>query len=282
MDDLLQLDIKGILRARIPAKKRRWIPSFLITYVKNLIRQDELNDILRATHPSRGSEFSKRVLDYLDIDLEVEGLENLKEGERYMFSGNHPLGGLDGIALIAVLGGKYGDDNIRFLVNDLLLNVTPLKDVFLPVNKFGKQGRDNTLKINEKMAGDGQIFQFPAGLCSRLHDNGEISDLEWQKSFVVKALEYRRDVVPVYFEGKNSKKFYKTARWRKKLGIKFNLEQILLPSEVCKARGSKFKIIIGKPIRWEDLKESGRSPRELASDLRETTYSLKDGGERKE
>lgn len=277
MGEILQLDIKKILKERIPKKKRRWIPPFAISAVEKLIKQKELNEILRATLPSEGSEFASRVMDFLDISLEVTGLENLKDGQRYMFASNHPLGGLDGIALISVLGNKYGDDNIRFLVNDMLFNVTPLKNIFLPINKYGKQGRKNALEINEKMAQAGQIFQFPAGLCSRLHDSGEISDLEWQKSFVVKAIEYQRDIVPVYFEGKNSDKFYKTARSRKKLGIKFNIEQILLPSEICKARGSRFKITFGAPIPWQDLKASGKSPQQLATEIRERAYRLKKG-----
>ena len=271
---ILQLNIREILNKRIPKKKRRWIPSFLIGGVEKLIRQKELNEILRATLPSEGSEFARRVLDYLDISLSVEGLENLKEGGRYMFASNHPLGGLDGMALITVLGAKYGDDNIRFLVNDMLMNVDPLRNIFLPVNKFGKQGKAYAKIINEKMESDCQIFQFPAGLCSRLHDNGEISDLEWQKSFISKAIEYKRDIVPVFFEGRNSKKFYKTARWRKKLGIKFNLEQILLPSELCKARGSKYRIVFGKPVSWQSLVDSGKTHKQLASDLRALSYSL--------
>lgn len=274
-EDILQLNIKEILNNRIPKKKRRWIPPFLITGVEKLIRQKELNEILRATLPSEGSEFACRVLNYLDIKVDVEGLDNLKGGERYMFASNHPLGGLDGMALITVLGLKYGDENIRFLVNDMLMNVDPLKNIFLPVNKFGKQGRDNTKIINDKMESDCQIFQFPAGLCSRLHDNGEISDLDWQKSFVAKALEFKRDIVPVYFEGKNSMKFYKTARWRKKMGIKFNIEQILLPSELCKAKGSRFKIIFGKPISWQQLETLGSNPKEIARKIRDISYSLK-------
>lgn len=272
----LVLDIKAILKARIPKKKRRWIPSFLITGVERLIRQKELNEILQATYPSHGSEFSRKVLEHLGISVEVKGLENLTDGKRYMFASNHPLGGLDGMALITVLGKKYGDENIRFLVNDMLMNVTPLKDIFLPINKFGKQGRDYAKIINEKMESDSQIFQFPAGLCSRLQDNGEISDMEWQKSFVAKAMEYKRDIVPVYFEGQNSRKFYRIAKWRKKLGIKFNLEQILLPSELCKARGSAFRIIFGKPISYQELISSGKTHKELAAEMRKETYKLKD------
>lgn len=273
-EEILQLDIKEILRKRIPKKKRRWIPPFLISGVEKIIRQKELNEILRATLPSQGSEFSKRVLEYLNITVEVRGLDKLKDGERYMFASNHPLGGLDGMALITVLAKKYGDDNIRFLVNDMLMNVLPLRNLFLPVNKFGKQGRENTRIINDTMASGGQIFQFPAGLCSRLLDNGEIADLEWQKSFVAKAIEHKRAIVPVFFEGRNSKKFYKTARWRKKLGLKFNIEQILLPSELCKARGSHFTITFGNPISWQSLEESGKSHKELAAQIRSKAYRL--------
>lgn len=272
--EILQLDIKSILKQRIPEKTRRWIPGFLISAVEKLIRQKELNEILRATLPSHGSEFARRVLDYLDISVEVTGLENLQDGKRYMFASNHPLGGLDGMALISVLAQKYGDDNIRFLVNDMLMNVEPLKDVFLPVNKFGKQARGYARIINEKMASDCQIFQFPAGLCSRLQDNGKIEDLEWQKSFVAKAMESGRDIVPVYFGGQNSRKFYRIARWRKKLGIKFNLEQILLPSELCKARCSHFTINIGKPVAVQTLLSSNKTAPQLAAWLRSLSYSL--------
>ena len=273
-EEVLQLDLKEILKKRIPADKRRWIPGFVVSWLERLIRQKELNEILRVTYPGEGSDFADRVLKHLDIRVDVEGLENLKEGERYMFASNHPLGGLDGIALIKVLGEKYGDEGIRFLVNDMLMNVTPLKGVFLPVNKFGRQGRDYAKIINEKINSDCQILQFPAGLCSRLHDNGEISDMEWQKSFVVKALDSQRDIVPVYFEGRNSKKFYKIARWRKKLGLKFNLEQVLLPSELCKSRGSHYRIVFGKPVSWNNLQNCGKNHREIAAEMRSRAYAL--------
>ncbi|MCH5223150.1 MAG: 1-acyl-sn-glycerol-3-phosphate acyltransferase [Muribaculaceae bacterium] len=274
-DKPLVLNIREILRNRIPANKFKLIPSFLITSVEKLIRQDELNEILRITFPNRGSEFSKRVLKYLDISVDVKGFDLLPDNTRFMFASNHPLGGLDGITLIAILGQRYGDENIRFLVNDMLMNVEPLKDVFLPINKFGRQGRQASMEINEALASDKQILQFPAGLCSRLGNKGEIKDLEWQKSFVAKAIETKRDIVPLYFDGKNSSKFYKIAKWRKKSGIKFNLEQILLPSEVCKARGKHFNIRFGSPISWQDLKNSGKSPKELAAEIRDIVYSLK-------
>ena len=270
----LVLDMHKIIRKRLSPGTNRLMPGFLITGLEKVIHQDELNEILRVTFPHRGSKFSRKVLEHLDIKVEVEGLDRLLSGRRFMFASNHPLGGLDGIALIAVLGEKYGDEKVRFLVNDMLMNVEPLKEVFLPVNKFGSQGRKGVELINNAIASDCQILQFPAGLVSRLHADGSIADLEWQKAFVTKAIETHRDIVPVRFKGLNSRRFYKTASWRKKLGIKVNLEQALLPSEISRSRGKHFSIKFGEPISWESLKEDSRAPRELASAIRTIVYSL--------
>ena len=274
MNGPLEINLHTILRERLPRRIGRFVPGFMISGLEKVIHQDELNEMLRIAYPARGSAFSRRILEYLDITVEVVGLDKLPS-KRLMFASNHPLGGLDGITLIAVLGERYGDNGVRFLVNDMLMNVEPLRDVFLPINKYGSQGREAAKAINEAMASSMQILQFPAGLVSRLHPDGTIADLEWQKAFVAKAIEYERDIVPVYFEGTNTSRFYSTAKWRKKLGVKFNMEQVLLPGEVCKSRGAKFRIIFGEPISWESLKASGKSPKQLAAEIREKVYSMK-------
>lgn len=274
MDKPLEIDLHAILERRMPARVASIVPGFMITALEKLIRQDELNAMLRAAYPLRGSAFARKILEFLDITVEVKGIENLDSHSRLMFASNHPLGGLDGISLISELGCRYGDGNVRFLVNDMLMNVEPLSDVFLPVNKYGSQGRGAAKAINEAMASGRHILQFPAGLVSRLHPDGVIADLEWQKSFVSKAIEYRRDIVPVKFEGLNTPTFYRVAKWRKKLGLKVNIEQALLPGELCKARGKTFRIIFGKPVGWESLKAREESPRLLAAAIRKMVYSL--------
>ncbi|MDE6578842.1 MAG: 1-acyl-sn-glycerol-3-phosphate acyltransferase [Muribaculaceae bacterium] len=275
MDKPLEINLHKILRDRLPEKTSRFLPGFMISALERIIHQDELNEMLRVTFPARGSAFARKILEHLGIEVEVKGMENLKEGQRYMFASNHPLGGLDGIALIAVLGEKYGDDGIRFMVNDMLMNVEPLRDVFLPINKFGSQGREAAKAINAALESDMQVLQFPAGLVSRLHEDGSISDLTWQKAFVSKAIETGREIVPIRFEGLNSSRFYKAARWRKKLNIKVNIEQVLLPGEVCRARGSRYRIIIGKPVSVRELKAQGLPPLALAAKLRRDVYNLK-------
>lgn len=268
----LQLDLKGILKKRVSQKVMRRIPDLALTGLERLIHQDELNEILRETYPSEGAEFSRKVLDFMDIKVDVEGAGNMTD-RRSVFASNHPLGGLDGIALIALLGERYGEDGFRFLVNDMLVNVGPLAKVFLPVNKFGGQGRDTARLVREAYESDRQIAVFPAGLVSR-RQRGGIRDLEWKKTFVARALDTDRDIVPVRFIGENSGRFYSTAHWRKKLRIKFNVEQILLPGELCRARGSRFRIIIGKPIPASRLRETGKSPAALAEAVQRIVYSL--------
>ncbi|MDE6695737.1 MAG: 1-acyl-sn-glycerol-3-phosphate acyltransferase [Muribaculaceae bacterium] len=272
---LLQLDIEGILKKRIPLRKQKFIPGFLYNALARLIHQDELNEILRISYPSQGSEFSRKVLKHLNIEVKLEGAENLPTPDhRVVFASNHPLGGLDGIALIAVLGQRYGDENISFLVNDLLMNVEPLSNVFLPINKYGSQARAAAEAINSAYASDRQIVIFPAGLVSRLHPGGEVYDLKWQKAFVQKAIENDRDIVPIRFVALNRKRFYRLAKWRKKLGIKVNIEQATLPAELCASRGKRFRIIIGKPISVSELKNSGKSFPLLAEKIHDLIYTL--------
>lgn len=273
----LNIDLDKILRSRIGGWKGRLIPGFLISALERLIHQRELNEILDITYPAEGAEFSRRVYDYLDLDITVRGLENIPQEGRFIFVSNHPLGGLDGIGIIKVLGERYGDDGIRFLVNDMLMNVAPLRNVFLPVNKYGSQGRDAASAIADAYASGRQIIVFPAGLVSRLQSDGSIRDLTWQKSFIQKAVEYHRDIIPMRFDGLNRPRFYKTAHWRKRLGIKVNLEQAMLPAELCAARGRRFSITFGKPITWESVVDrliAGQSTLAVAASIRDDLYSI--------
>lgn len=271
---LLKIDLTRIIRDRVGGKRGKLIPGFLLRGLERVIHQDELNEVLERTYPLEGWRFAEGVYDYFNVRLIAEGMENIPDEGRFIFASNHPLGGLDGIGLIALLGKKYGDENVRFLVNDMLMNVEPLRPVFLPINKYGSQGRGAAVTINEAYASGKQILIFPAGLCSRLGDDGKIRDLKWNKSFISKAIEYQRDIIPVHFIGENRKRFYRLARLRKKLGIKVNLEQAMLPAELCSARGKTFRVVFGKPISWESLASSNASHTDRAADIRRRIYDL--------
>lgn len=237
----IHIDIASVLAQRLGSRSRM-VPRWLVRRIERLIRQDELNELLRVAYPRRGAEFCEAVIEHLGISLHTGGTENLPVpgNNRVIYVSNHPLGGLDGMALIAFVKRHCGVEPL-FVVNDLLMAVEPLGEVFLPVNKHGAQSRGAIRAIDEAMAGDRPIIIFPAGLCSR-SIGGKVTDLEWRKMFVQKAREYGRDIVPLRFGGENSATFYRTAKWRQRLGIKFNFEMILLPGEIFKARGKTFSI----------------------------------------
>lgn len=271
---LIQLNLTEILKKRMGGWKKKLIPSLLLRSLEKLICQDELNGILKAVYPKRGVDFCKGVYRHLNIEIKGSGLDELPVGGSYVFASNHPLGGLDGLGLIWLLGDKFGKSNVKFIVNDLLMNVEPLEPVFLPVNKYGNQQRSFAKAMNDAFAGDEQMAVFPAGLVSRLHPDGTIRDLRWQKSFVVKAIETGRMIVPVKFEAQNRRRFYRIARLRKQLKIRVNIEQIFLPSELVAASNRTFTVKFGRPINPLELKGEGVSVSQIVDAVRQASEAL--------
>lgn len=267
--EAMRIDVDKVLRERLP-KHYRYIPRFAVRWLERTICQDQLNAILLKMAGKNSVDAATAALNEMDITVRATGLEQLPEG-RYMFVSNHPLGGLDGLALISLLGNRY-DKNIKFLVNDLLMAVEPLRGVFLPVNKYGSQSRAAATQIEEALKSDVQFITFPAGLCSRMQPDGTIADLPWQKAAVAHAVNYQRDIVPIYFDAHNSRFFYRFAKWRKKLGIKFNIELIFLPKEMIKQCGATLRVFIGEPIPWDSL--DARAPKREAARLRDLVINM--------
>ena len=265
----MRIDVDKVLRTRLP-RHYRYIPRFAVRWLERTICQDQLNAILLKMAGKNSVDAASAALTEMGITIDEKGLEQLPQG-RYMFVSNHPLGGLDGLALISLIGNRY-ERHIKFLVNDLLMAVEPLRGVFLPVNKYGSQSRATATQIEEALKSEDQFITFPAGLCSRMQPDGTIADLPWQKAAVNHAVNYQRDIVPIYFDACNSKFFYRFAKWRKKLGIKFNIELIFLPKEMIKQCGSTLHVIIGEPIPWTSL--DARAPKKEAARLRDIVYSM--------
>ena len=255
-DTITKIDIKQVLRQKAPSVSGK-IPEFVVNYLIKTIHQDELNDILLRYRDKQGVDFMRELINYFDLTLQLVGEDNIPKEGRYIFASNHPLGGLDGICLSAVIGSRF-DGKIKYPVNDLLLYLPNLKSIFLPINKHGSQERRSAQQMEEAYASDNQIITFPAGLCSR-KIKGKIEDLGWKKSFIQKAVEHQRDIVPVYFDGRNSSFFYRLANLRKSLGIKMNYEMIFLPDEMFKLKHQTFKIYFGKPIPWQTFDNSKKA-----------------------
>jgi len=248
----------------------KWIPSFIISYLKRVIHQDFINQFLRENKHVMGFDFVDATLKYFGIKVSVEGLENLHPSKRLIIAANHPLGGMDGMALMRVAGKLRKD--ILFPVNDLLMNIPNMRELFIPINKHGSN-MENARIIDEAFGGDKMMLYFPAGLVSR-KQKGEIVDLEWKKTFIRKARAYKRDIVPTFISGLNSNWFYNLALWRKRLGIKANLEMLYLADEMVKQKGKEIKIIFGQPISYETF---DRTKKDIvwAAQVKKTVYQLK-------
>jgi len=264
-----KLDIKKIFYNKSP-KIARWIPGFVFKYLKKIAHQDLLNEIIRDYGHLEGLDFSTALIKRFNVGINVEGIENLPKTGRFIFASNHPLGGFDGHIIMYLVGQKYSP--YKFLVNDLLMKLKNLHGVFIPINKHGKQSVELAQQIDEAFLSDTQILTFPAGLVSR-RTNGQIIDLDWHKSFITKARQYKRDIIPIHMGGRNSDFFYKLANLRKPLGIKSNIEMLYLIDESIKHQNTTIKVKFGKPISWETFNTTKR-PAEWAKWIKEKVYAL--------
>jgi putative hemolysin len=265
----LQIDVKEVIASKNKKLANR-LPRFIIRWIEKLIHQDEINRFLAKHEHDTPIEFARYGLEeFAQASVSVTNEENIPKEGRYIVVSNHPLGGIDGLALISLIG-KYRSD-IKFPVNDLLMAIKPMHGIFIPINKHGKNSTEAAKELDNAFASNDLILYFPAGLCSR-KIKGKIQDLEWKKTIIQKAVAYQRDIIPAYFAGKNSERFYRIANWRKRLGIKPNLEMILLPDEMVKQKGNQFTVTFGEPVPYTAF-DSSKTAKEWAAWLREQVYS---------
>ena len=263
---------------KIMAAKRVKVPKFVVRWLERLLHVPDLNRGIYLNREYFGLDFVHKFLeghDPQDLGVTVRsvGAEHIPTEGHPMVVGNHPLGGPDGLALMGAVGRVRKD--IRFPVNDFLLYLPGLKELFYPIDKVNRSKA--LASLEEAFAGENTLLYFPAGLCSRLQE-GEIKDLEWKATFIKKAVRYRRDVVPVYTDARNRMRFYRLANLRKRLGVKFNFEMALLPSEMYAQRGKTFTVTFGRPIPWQTF-DQRHTPAEWAQLVKEHVYRLKDDPE---
>ena|SRR6218665_1133840 len=244
------INVRNIISNRSP-RLYKWIPGFIIRYLERIIHQDEINDFIK-THKSRNQQFCTDVVNYFNITYEIKGLERIPKEGKCILAMNHPLGGMDAIILVDALKNHRTD--IKFIVNDILMNLDPLKDIFVGVNKHGKTKGSSLKQVNDLFGSDQLVCIFPAGLVSR-RSKGVIRDLEWKKTFVKQSKLNDQTVVPVHIDGRLSNFFYRLANFRKFLGLKANIEMLYLSDELFKQRNQHIVFTVGEPLSTEDLNE---------------------------
>lgn len=263
------IDLREIIRQKNPGLLR-WLPFFVLSYIKRILHEDEINAFMAEHGHETGLPFVHKIIEVFGVEVELRGADNIRSTGGVIYAANHPLGGLDAIAFMHVLGTYRSD--MKFLVNDILTNIKNLEPLFVPVNKHGNQGRGAIQALDETLQGDEALLVFPAGLVSRKQKHG-IADLEWKKTFISQSRRYQKDVIPVYIEGRNSAFFYNLARFRKWLGIKANLEMFYLADEMFAQKGKKIVIHIGKPIPYTYFDKS-KTDKDWATYVKSLVYKL--------
>lgn len=266
------IDLERVIGEKNPSVLK-WMPKLVLNYLKSIIHEDEINDFLELHKDKKDEEFCQAVVDYMNLTIEVEGLEKIPADERIVLVMNHPLGGMDAMILITALNGRRND--LKFIVNDILMNLTNMSGMFVGVNKVGSQKSGTRERIYKLFESDDCICIFPAGLVSRKID-GKVQDLVWKKTFVTNAKKFDRKVIPIYIEGHLSNFFYNLSKLRRTLGIKANLEMLYLPNEMFKQSGRYIKFVVGDAIDPAILYNTDKSELEIAEDIREKVYDLAD------
>lgn len=265
------IDIRKVIGNKNPGLLKV-LPGFIISYLKRILHEDEINDFIKRNSDKFDLDFIEQIVLEFSRSVNVVGIENIPTDKRILIASNHPLGGLDGVALMHVVGKVRKD--ILFPVNDILMNLKNIKNLFIPINKHGTNSQ-NLKIINDTFASDISILYFPAGLVSRKQKHGEIKDLEWKKTFISYAKKYQRDIVPSFIDSRNSNFFYNLANFRKRIGIKQNIEMLYLVNEFYKQKDKDLGIFFGKPIQYTFF-DKRFTDLEWAEKLKNYVYRIKE------
>jgi putative hemolysin len=263
------IDVKRLIASKSP-RLAKWLPGFVIRYLKRILHEEELNVFLNRTKEVKNIDFCDASAEFLHMKVKLIGLENIPKEGPVILVMNHPFGGLDALALVSALRGHRED--LKFIVNDILMNLTNLADLFVGVNKHGKTEKSTRQQIMDVFESPHAVCVFPAGLVSR-KSHGVVRDLEWKKTFVTYAKKLNQPIIPIYIDGKLSNFFYRLSNFRKFLGIKANIEMIFLVHELFKLRGTTVTLTVGESIQPETL-NTKQSEKDLAQEIKAKVYEL--------
>ncbi|MEN6569252.1 MAG: 1-acyl-sn-glycerol-3-phosphate acyltransferase [Rikenellaceae bacterium] len=268
-NEVKYIDIRKIL-SESNSKFLKSLPRFVTNIIARIIKEDEMNRIMNKYKDCIGQDFLPKVIDELNLKVEITGIENLPENSRCFFVANHPFGIVDGLILTYIITNKYG--TVKAIANEAFMYIPQLRPLIAAVNVFEGSSREYLQALEEVYNGKDPISHFPAGEVSRKYHR-KVEDCDWQKSFISKAISSKRDIVPICFMGRNSNLFIFIFMFRKIFRIKTNIELALLPRELFNKKGKTIRVKIGKPIPWQTFDKS-HSHFEWAQIVKKQVYSL--------
>lgn len=263
------IDIHQVIKSKNPSLAK-WIPSFVLAYLRRVLHEEEINRFIAEHKDLRDEDFCTEVVDYFNIKVRIDGIERIPKEGPIIIVMNHPLGGMDALALVSGIRNHRSD--MRFIVNDLLMHLTNLRGLFVGVNKHGKNPISTRQEIMDLFESDNAVCIFPAGMVSRIFE-GKIQDSEWKKTFITYALKHDQPIVPIYIDGRLTPRFYRVFKWRRFFGIKANLEMFFLADELFKQRNKTISFLVGQPIQANEL-DTSQSEQILAQHVKSIVYNI--------
>lgn len=236
-----------ILDEQLPKiKNNRYLHKPFRSILKYLLHEKEFQSFAEQYPHLQGPDFIEQVLEYFDFSYSVLDKEKARipASGRVVIIANHPIGSLDGLALLKLVSDIRPD--VKTIANDLLMAIKPLESMLLPVNNMkGSTPKQNLKRINDYLNNEGAVIIFPAGEVSRLKPNG-VKDGQWRSGFYRIAKTTQSPILPIFVDGKNSAMFYSVSLLSKPLST------MLLVREMFKQKQKNVAMHIGEMIPYEN------------------------------
>ncbi len=265
------IDIEHHLRTRLGDSIDRPAGQLMVKVLRALLHEDEINQFIMENRHLRGFAFLERVLDYFDFDFVVspEQLNAIPPQGRLIIVANHPIGSLDGLALLKLV--RMVRPDVRIVANELLSLIEPLDDLFIPVDNMRERGAGYKSQYKAMLAAlkrEEAIIIFPAGEVSRIRPHG-VRDGRWKSGFIKLAEKTGAPVQPIYVDARNSSLFYSLSAVYKPLGT------LMLAQEMFNKAHQTIRFHVSLPIPARALRESTLPRKQLAQQMRRYTYLLR-------
>ncbi len=263
------ISVDQIVELHLPRLQRHPLLSQGVRGVlRRLLREQNFRHFAQQYPHLEGFQFVEQVLEHFAFSYAVRDneRERIPAQGRVVIIANHPIGSLDGLALLNMVGGIRRD--VKIVANGLLAELAPLKRLLLPVTMMGGRSAARQLKaIMEQLQGDGAVIIFPAGEVSRLHPEG-VRDGRWNPGFLRLAGQAQAPIVPIHIDGRNSALFYGASMLYKPLAT------LLLVKEMFGQHQKSIGLRIGHPIPHGSYGSLPMAPEAAAKLLRKHLYRL--------
>ncbi|WP_158775002.1 GNAT family N-acyltransferase [Cobetia sp. L2A1] len=264
------IDTARVIAAKYPAFAQRHplIRQPALALLRRLVHEREINTFLAEHSELRGFDFIDRVLDHFSFGYTVSSREreNIPAYGRVVIVANHPLGSLDGLALLKLVGEVRRD--VKIIANDILMKVEPLAPLLLPLDNLSRRGyRKSSGLICDALMNEEAVIIFPAGEVSRAGPTGP-RDGKWLSGFLHFARKTNAPVLPIHVSGRNSTLFYALSLLNRGLGTS------LLAHEMFRQRARQLTLRIGELIPLARLDSDALSTNAKTRLLRKHLYRI--------